>query len=67
MRKYITIFTIVDDFCKTYEAWIKHKIISFGKHRMRSGKLSLSEYSFSVGYSLFSSVAHNTLLDLTCN
>ncbi len=43
MCKYTTIFTIVDDFCKTYEDWIKHKLISSGKHRMRSGKLSLSE------------------------
>lgn len=43
MCKYTTIFTIVDDFCKTYEEWISHKLLSSGKQRNRAGKLSLSE------------------------
>jgi hypothetical protein len=43
MCKYTTIFTIVDDFCKTYEEWLSHKLISTGKQRNRAGKLSLSE------------------------
>jgi len=43
MCKYTTIYTIVDDFCKTYEDWISHKLLSSGKQRNRAGKLSLSE------------------------
>ena len=43
MCKYTTIFTIVDDFCKTYQDWIRHKLLSTGKQRVREGKLSLSE------------------------
>lgn len=43
MCKYTTIFTIVDDFCKTYEDWVSHKLITSGKQRDRKGKLSLSE------------------------
>ena len=43
MCKYTTIFTIVDDFCKSYEDWISHKLLISGKQRNRSGKLSLSE------------------------
>ena len=43
MCKYTTIFTIVDDFCKAYEDWISHKLLSSGKQRNREGKLSLSE------------------------
>ena len=43
MCKYITIFTIVDDFCKTYEDWIRYKLLTTGKQRNRGGKLSLSE------------------------
>ena len=43
MCKYTTIFTIVDDFCKTYEEWINHKFLRNGKQRNRAGKLSLSE------------------------
>ena len=43
MCKYITIYSIVDDFCKIYEEWIRHKLISNGKQRVREGKLSLSE------------------------
>ena len=43
MCKYTTIFTIVDDFCKSYEEWINHKLLSSGKQRKRAGKLSLSE------------------------
>jgi hypothetical protein len=43
MCKYTTIFTIVDDFCKTWEDWINHKLLSSGKQRSRAGKLTLSE------------------------
>jgi hypothetical protein len=43
MCKYTTIFSIVDDFCKIYEDWISHNLISYGRSRVRSGKLSLSE------------------------
>lgn len=43
MCKYTTIFTIVDDFCKTYQDWIRHKLLTTGKQRFREGKLSLSE------------------------
>lgn len=43
MCKYTTIFTIVDDFCKVYEEWINHKLLSSGKQRNRAGKLTLSE------------------------
>lgn len=43
MCKYTTIFTIVDDFCKTYEDWTKHHFISNNKQRHRPSKLSLSE------------------------
>lgn len=43
MCKYNTIFCIVDDFCKFYQEWIKHKLINYGNNRVRDGKLSLSE------------------------
>jgi hypothetical protein len=43
MCKYTTIFTIVDDFCKTYEDWTRNKLLTSGKQRSREGKLSLSE------------------------
>ena len=43
MCKYTTIFTIVDDFCKTYEDWVSHKLLTSGKQRDRKGKLALSE------------------------
>ena len=43
MCKYTTIFTIIDDFCKTYEDWISHKLLTSGKQRHRKGKLTLSE------------------------
>lgn len=43
MCKYTTIFTIVDDFCKSYEEWVSHKLLHSGKQRIRLGKLSLSE------------------------
>jgi hypothetical protein len=43
MCKYTTIFTIVDDFCKTYEDWTRHKLLTSGKQRNREGKLSLRE------------------------
>ena len=43
MCKYTTIFVIVDDFCKMYNDWINHKLLSSGKQRNRKGKLNLSE------------------------
>jgi len=43
MCKYNTIFVIVDDFCKIYQEWVRHKLISNGKQRNKEGKLSLSE------------------------
>jgi len=43
MCKYTTIFSIVDDFCKTYEEWISHKLLNSGKQRNRAGKLTSSE------------------------
>jgi hypothetical protein len=43
MCKYTTIFVIVDDFYKTYEEWIRHKLLDTFKKRHRVGKLSLSE------------------------
>lgn len=43
MCKYTTIFVIVDDFCKVYKDWEKHKLIGTGKSRQRDGLLSLSE------------------------
>jgi hypothetical protein len=33
----------VDDFCKIYQEWIKHKLLQNNKQRLREGKLSLSE------------------------
>ena len=39
----ITIFCLVDDFCKEYAKWENHKLIPNGKVRQREGKLSLSE------------------------
>ena len=43
MCKYTTIFAIVDDFCKAYQDWVSHKLLSSDKQRNREGKLSLSE------------------------
>ena len=43
MCKYTTVYTIVDDFCKIYEEWVSHKLISSNKQRNRSGKLTLAE------------------------
>ena len=43
MCQYTTIYAIADDFCKTYEDWISHKLLNSGKQRNRAGKLSLSE------------------------
>jgi hypothetical protein len=43
MCKYTTIFTIVDDFCKTYEDWISQKLLRSSSQRNRAGKLTLSE------------------------
>ena len=76
MCQYTTIFTIVDDFCKAYEEWVKHKLISNNKVRNRKGKLSLSEalsimifYHFSgfkhfkIYYQYF--VTHHVMTDLS--
>ncbi len=41
MCKYSTIFTIVDDFCKIYQEWRKHKLLQGNRQRIREGKLSL--------------------------
>ena len=43
MCKYTTIYTMVDDFCKTYEEWLRYKLLSSNRSRIRGGKLSLSE------------------------
>ena len=43
MRKYTTIFCIVDDFCKIYQKWIQHQLLQSNKQRSREGKLSISE------------------------
>jgi len=43
MCKYTTVFSIVDDFCKTYEDFISHRLITTEKQRIRTGKLALSE------------------------
>lgn len=58
MCKYTTIFTIVDDFCKTYENWSKHKLLSSGKQRHREGKLSLSEAISIIIFYHFSKFKH---------
>ena len=42
MCKYTIAFSIVDDFCKTYEDFISHKFITTEKQRIRTGKLALS-------------------------
>ena len=34
MCKYTTIFTIVDDFCKAYEDWVHHKLLTSNKQRL---------------------------------
>ena len=56
--KYTTIFTIVDDFCKTYEDWISHKLISSAKQRNREGKLVLSEAILIMIFYHFSKFKH---------
>ena len=38
-----TIFCLVDDFCKIYKEWERHKLIPSSKLRERSGLLNLSE------------------------
>lgn len=43
MCKYTSVFCIVDDFCKIYEEWERHRLIGGAKKRERRGKLSLSE------------------------
>lgn len=43
MCKYTTIYSIVDDFCKIYEDWTRHKLLTSSKQRSRQGKLTLSE------------------------
>jgi hypothetical protein len=44
MRENITaLFFCIDEFCKSYEEWEKHRLINTGKTRYRSGEMSLSE------------------------
>jgi len=38
-----TIFYCIDEFCKIYEEWERHRLIDTGKKRRRRGKLCLSE------------------------
>lgn len=58
MCKYTTIFSLVDDFCKAYEDWVKHKLLSSGKQRNRGGKLSLSEEISIIIFYHFSEFKH---------
>lgn len=58
MCKYTTIFSLVDDFCKAYEDWVKHKLLSSGKQRNRAGKLSLSEEISIIIFYHFSEFKH---------
>ena len=51
MCKYTTIFVIVDDFCKMYNDWINHKLLS-------SGKLNLSEVISIIIFYHFSQFKH---------
>jgi hypothetical protein len=39
----IAIFFCIDEFCKTYEEWEKHRLIDTGRKRYRSCEMSLSE------------------------
>ena len=40
------LYVCLDDFCKSYEEWERHRLIPTGRKRRRSGKLSLSEMLF---------------------
>ena len=42
MCKYTTVYTIVDDFCKIYEEWVSHKLISSNKQRNGSVRETVS-------------------------
>lgn len=39
----VAIYCLIDDFCKEYEKWEKHKLIPSNKIRNRRGNLSLPE------------------------
>jgi len=39
----IAIFFCIDEFCKTFEEWEKHRLIDTGRKRYRSCEMSLSE------------------------
>lgn len=39
----IAIFFCIDEFCKTYEDWERHRLIDTGRKRYRSCEMSLSE------------------------
>ncbi len=44
MKRYIiTVYYLVDNFCKIYEEWIEHRLLSTNQQRHRIGKLSLAE------------------------
>ncbi len=42
-RCIITVYYLVDNFCKIYEEWIEHRLLSTNQQRHRIGKLSLAE------------------------
>lgn len=58
MCKYITIFYIVDEFCKIYEKWVKYQLLNNNKQRFREGKLSLSEEHSIMIFYHFSAYKH---------
>ena len=44
MRYNITaLFVCIDEFCKTFEEWEKHRLIDTGRKRFRACEMSLSE------------------------
>ncbi len=44
MSYHITaLFFCLDEFCKSFEEWEKHRLIDVGKKRRRSCEMSLSE------------------------
>jgi hypothetical protein len=39
----IALFFCIDEFCKTFEEWEKHRLIDTGRKRYRPCEMSLSE------------------------